>query len=437
MKTFSKILSIALVLVLALSAFVLPASAIDVDVQGEVTATPYSKDAEGNQIYKIDAWIDSTFSLYALQLWITWDDSAFQLMRNNATADATAINARFILDQDDPEVVFNSTLTAYEEWGGLYEGEYCAPGYGYAMFPCDSASGATVARITDGSLGEELLAEGYTGISWVWQADSSDNYLLISGGDSSGMTSPLSGKVKVASFYLREKATATPGTYEIGFNAKQVDRIKGTYATGDEIDSLGVGPTLQDLASVVPSMVSAYNNASVTIGAAGPVVSRSNAQVKMTRISDTEVADEFSFRVISTISDADWDAYFGNTAEGGNTNAIQKLGFVAYKGTDGFDMDTAKSAAQTAAVDEQATLPEGYFVAWTDYVQKVDDNSDAYFGARIDTTEQTCSDVTYIGVVQYRDANEETAYAFYETAEQTLLKTNYDKIVEYYLEQTK
>ena len=41
----------------------------------------------------------------------------------------------------------------------------------------------------------------------------------------------------------------------------------------------------------------------------GPVVAKSRAQVKMTATSDTTVADAFTFRVISTITDADWDAY--------------------------------------------------------------------------------------------------------------------------------
>ena len=159
----------------------------------------------------------------------------------------------------------------------------------------------------------------------------------------------------------------------------------------------------------------------------GPVVAKSRSQVKMTATSDTTVADAFTFRVISTITDADWDAYFANTAAGGDTSAIQRLGFVAYKGTAGFDMETAKAVAQ-------GTATEGYDVAWTDYVQKADDSSDAYFGARLEiTSAETRSDVTYVGVVEYLDADGTTAYAFYDAAEQALLNTNYDTIVADYL----
>ena len=160
---------------------------------------------------------------------------------------------------------------------------------------------------------------------------------------------------------------------------------------------------------------------------AGPVVTKSRAQVKMTVTSETTVAEDFMFRVISTITDADWDAYFANTAAGGDTSAIQRLGFVAYKGTDGFDMETAQAVAQGTAM-------EGYEVAWTNYIQKTSETADAYFGARLEiTSEATRSDVTYVGVVEYLDADGRTAYAFYDAAEQAPLHTNYDNIVADYL----
>lgn len=158
----------------------------------------------------------------------------------------------------------------------------------------------------------------------------------------------------------------------------------------------------------------------------GPAVAKSKAQVKMTPIAADKVADAFDFRVISSISDADWDTYFANTEAGGN-NAITKVGFVAYKGTDGFDMETAKSVAKGGSA-------AGYDVATTDYIQKADDSSDAYFGAIIKVTSaETRSDATYIAFVEYTDAEGATQYAFYDAAEQALLNTNYTTIVENYL----
>ena len=160
---------------------------------------------------------------------------------------------------------------------------------------------------------------------------------------------------------------------------------------------------------------------------AGPVVAKSKAEVKMTPNSPTTVEDAFQFRVTSVITDADWDTYFANTAAGGN-NAITKLGFVAYKGTDGFDLETAKSVAKggTAA---------GYDKAETTYVQKETDSSDAYFGAIIQiTSAETRSDATYIAYVEYTDAEGATQYAFYDAALTALLDTNYQTIVDSYLD---
>lgn len=159
---------------------------------------------------------------------------------------------------------------------------------------------------------------------------------------------------------------------------------------------------------------------------AGPVVAKSKAEVKMTPNSATTVEDAFKFRVTSVITDADWDTYFANTAAGGN-NAITKVGFVAYKGTDGFDMETAKSVAKGGSA-------AGYDVATTDYIQKADDSSDAYFGAVINiTSAETRSDATYVAFVEYTDAEGATQYAFYDAAGTALLNTNYDTIVSDYL----
>lgn len=160
---------------------------------------------------------------------------------------------------------------------------------------------------------------------------------------------------------------------------------------------------------------------------AGPAVAKAKSQVKMTPTSATTVADEFQFRVTSVITDADWDTYFANTAAGGN-NAITKVGFVAYKGTDGFDMETAKSVAKGGSA-------AGYDVATTNYIQKADDSSDAYFGAVIDiTSAETRSDATYVAFVEYTDAEGATQYAFYDAAGTALLNTNYDTIVSDYLD---
>lgn len=160
---------------------------------------------------------------------------------------------------------------------------------------------------------------------------------------------------------------------------------------------------------------------------AGPVLTKASSQVKMTATSASTVADAFQFRVISSISAADWDTYFANTGKADATaNAITNVGFVAYKGTTGFNLDTAKAAVAGTAAD-------GYQVATTDYIQHAD-GTDAKFGCRIDiTSAETRSDVTYVAFAQYVDASGAAQVVFYETSYEALLATNYTGIVAAYL----
>ena len=161
---------------------------------------------------------------------------------------------------------------------------------------------------------------------------------------------------------------------------------------------------------------------------AGPVVAKAKSQVKMTATSATTVADEFSFRVISKISDSDWDTYFKNTGvAGATTDYITAVGMVAYKGAAAFDAETAKQVvAGTPAAD--------YSAATTDYISKANDTADAQFGAIIKAKHSTLTnDVTYMGFVQYVDASGNAQTIFYETAGTAALSTNYDTIVNNYL----
>lgn len=171
--------------------------------------------------------------------------------------------------------------------------------------------------------------------------------------------------------------------------------------------------------------------ATATVGTsapAGPVVAKAKSQVKMTATSATTVADEFSFRVISKISDSDWDTYFKNTGvAGATTDYITAVGMVAYKGAAAFDAETAKNVvAGTPATD--------YSAAKTDYISKANDTADAEFGAIIKAKHSTLTnDVTYMGFVQYVDASGNAQTIFYETAGTAALSTNYNTIVNNYL----
>lgn len=276
-------------------------------------------------------------------------------------------------------------------------------------------SSATVHNAIKNALaatGEDALYDASFVIAGIWDTSSgvpSANGFLFTSADTPQIT-----------FQMKVLETAEPGTESaLAITQGAVNTPARMYLKH---------PDNTKVASADYDLSQATAHFSVAEPApAGPTVEKSKAELKFTLTSATTVADDYLFRVTSKISDADWDAYFANTGTSdATTNAIQKLGFVAYKGTDGFSMDTAKAVAQ-------GTPAEGYYNATTDYVQKVDDTSDAYFGAIIDTSKDTDSDATYVAYVQYLDANGQTAYAFYADAQTALLEQNYDTYVQQYV----
>lgn len=420
MKCARKIISIALVLMLALSAMVLPTSAAEPVIKADVVAEYQGQTSGGYDYYKFSVYLDSTLSLSTYQLNITWDNAVWQMLRATNFADQSAFIANMCIDKNDTNNIMYQASDAYATYGGG-NWDYGGSDSGYVLMPGDGTA-PTFAKISNDNMGTELTAAGYTGLYTTWMIDFTDSYMALSGGSLNGYNSPVSGRQMVLSWYMRLKDGVQPGDYEVGFNAKQFARLTGTYNTEDAVESDLVGKNFK---SIAPEQVT-YTNAIVKVGEAGPVVAKSKAEVKMTPNSPTTVEDAFQFRVTSVITDADWDTYFANTAAGGN-NAITKLGFVAYKGTAGFDLETAKSVAKggTAA---------GYDKAETTYVQKETDSSDAYFGAIIQiTSAETRSDATYIAYVEYTDAEGATQYAFYDAALTALLDTNYQTIVDSYL----
>lgn len=420
MKCAKKIISVALVLMLALSAMVLPTSAAEPVIKADVVAEYQGQTSGGYDYYKFSVYLDSTLSLSTYQLNITWDNAVWQMLRATNFADQSAFIANMCIDKNDTNNIMYQASDAYATYGGG-NWDYGGSDGGYVLMPGDGTA-PTLAKVSNTNMGAELTEAGYTGLYSTWMIDFTDSYMALSGGTLNGYNSPVSGRQMVLSWYMRLKDGVQPGNYEVGFNAKQLYRLTGTYNTEDAVESDLVGKNFK---SIAPEQVT-YTNAIVKVGEAGPVVAKSKAEVKMTPNSPTTVEDAFQFRVTSVITDADWDTYFANTEAGGN-NAITKLGFVAYKGTAGFDLETAKSVAKGGTV-------AGYDKAETTYVQKADDSSDAYFGAIIQiTSAETRSDATYIAYVEYTDAEGATQYAFYDAAQTALLDTNYQTIVDSYL----
>lgn len=241
-------------------------------------------------------------------------------------------------------------------------------------------------------------------------------------------------QTKAASFAfkLKIKDDANPaGSYKVGISHFCLTS-EDTYYQVVINDPLGgiFGMDTAAFEFTNPNMFST-NDATVNVGApapAGPAVTKAKSQVKMTATSATTVADEFSFRVISKISDSDWDTYFKNTGVAdATTDYITAVGMVAYKGAAAFDAETAKSVVAGALVAD-------YAAAKTDYISKVSDTADAEFGAIIKANHSKLgNDVTYMGFVQYVDASGHAQTIFYETAETAALSTNYNTIVRDYL----
>ena len=325
------------------------------------------------------------------------DVVTFSLKIDTARLPLAGFNAVVVFNGDQLSPV-GSTVTEWRTWQGDCAASFANPNAsGNMNFP--------VAQLANYFTEEEkayftkacMMAGTALSSTYRWNPESRETY---------------------ATFQMTVSENVQPGE-EIWIGTHDATYLRGAAAIN--VDTQRQPTSAYDLTESMVKLTVASDEP------AGPAVAKSKAELKFTLTSATTVAEPFTFRVTSQITDADWDAYFANTAAGGDTSAIQRLGFVAYKGTDGFDMETAKAVAQ-------GTATEGYDVAWTDYVQKADDSSDAYFGARLEiTSADTRSDVTYVGVVEYLDADGVTAYAFYDAEQEALLEQNYQTYVAQYV----
>lgn len=402
MRTAKRVLAIVMVLTMLCAFFVLPASAAEAATI-KLTAT---QTASSPDIYKVTVSTQCNMTLQNMNMILLFDKTAFKLIRNTGAANTTATNANGYLKEGDmaddqmydgsiEHPVYGTNVDAFD------------PGYGYAN---GVGSGSFTFQVKPAAAAYGTLSQAtWQAMLFDWTANFDDNALMFN----------CASEKPVFSFYLQKLDTAADGNYEVGIiDGCKVPTV--VYDTSNAVDTMASADGAKAAISV--------QNATITLGSAAPAVAKSKAQVKMTPNSATTVEDAFSFRVTSVITDADWDAYFANSADSAaTTNAIKSVGFVAYKGTTGFNLDTAKAVAQ-------GTPAAGYDVATTDYIQKVNDTSDAFFGCRLDiTSAATRSDVTYVAFVQYLDATGNTAYAFYDAEQQALLNTNYDTIVTNYL----
>jgi len=217
---------------------------------------------------------------------------------------------------------------------------------------------------------------------------------------------------------MKIKADAPDGTYTIGFSqgayagylAYSNDTNGGVY--GDD-DDMGYGVT----------KTFGYGTCTFTVGATGPAVYYQKTQLKKNLTMGGETYD-VALRIISYITDSDFDTYFANTKQVGvanseTTNKITAVGIVAFDGT-ATDFNAATAASVVAG-----TTVDGYKYAETDYIQKADDSADATFGAIIRGERAAFENkpVTFMGYVKYLDDAGTEQVIFYEAAVEKTVTT--------------
>lgn len=164
--------------------------------------------------------------------------------------------------------------------------------------------------------------------------------------------------------------------------------------------------------------------ASASIAAAGPALTHAGRQVKMDVAGGAVVSGTEQLRVVSSISNDDWNNYFANTTvAAATTKKLLEVGIVATQGA--FDMTAAQDAAKLGK-----GVHGDYTVATTTYIQNT--GSDYRFGARIEY-QTNVFDTTYVAFAKYLNAEGAEAYVFYDASYALAFATNYSTITADYI----
>ena len=395
MKTWKRCLALVMTIAMLFSMFVLTASAAQpavLDIEAEQTNS-------SPDVYKITVSLTTPNPVCTIDLRLYYPKDVFKLIGKTGTPDSAASNTAYnklgqFLDTTEYECDI-------DEANGINDTIIYGAGTGSFTFSRSPAANQYGTLDTD----------TYGCISFNWTANfDALSYLYIA-----------DTKTAMFTFYMQVLDTAPDGTYEIGqFTGGKAWTID--YAVDGEIGSMFTGA--QSKADLT------INNASITVSSAsaGPALTHEGRQVKMTVVDNEVVRGTEQLRVVSSISNDDWNAYFANTTDKAErTDKIVAVGFVAYKGqASTFNADTAKAVAQGTATDSN------YAVATTDYIQNT--GSGYRFGARVEY-KTAVYDTTYLAFVQYKDASGNDAYVFYDTSTIYSLDfaSNYDTITSNYI----
>ena len=147
-------------------------------------------------------------------------------------------------------------------------------------------------------------------------------------------------------------------------------------------------------------------------------VAKYKTQVKFTGDKTTAPDDLFQFRLTSVITAADF------AAMNSNGNTIKSVGFIAAN-TGAADADAAKTA-----VEKGTALPSAWKAASTDYVSQANASSDAYFGAIVKNISHAsqATDIDCIAYVCYNDGAADH-YVWYSAAVTAKVASGYDAAV--------
>lgn len=228
-----------------------------------------------------------------------------------------------------------------------------------------------------------------------------------------------SANVTCFQFKLKVKDAAAAGNYAVGVARNETAAIAEEMGTifdipGDAMEMFGTSQVFQcvDGTVVVASAVAA------------PVLTHVGRQVKMDVAGGAVVSGTEQLRVVSSISNDDWNNYFANTTDkAAMTKKLVEVGIVATQGA--FNMDDAKAAAQ-----QGKGVHGDYTVATTTYIQNT--GSDYRFGARIEY-QTNVFDTTYVAFAKYLNAEGVEAYMFYDASYALAFATDYDTITAAYI----
>lgn len=408
MNKFSKIISVALVLVLALSVMVMPTSAADVAIKARVEAEYQGKTTAGYDYYLFNVYVDSTHSLNAVQCNVSWDSSVWTMIRYGNKNDATAFNA-LVINRNDTENILYKLTDEYALYGmdgeyGMWEHDDI--GEGYAFMAADAAA-PTVSGIADNNLGSELKAAGYTGAYMTWSNIFTDSYLNISGGTVNGANAPGSGEVKVMSWYMRLNDGVVPGDYEVGFNAKQNVKLTGAWNTQDAIASKDIGSNMAEITSATNI---AYTNAIVTVGGAPELsISQHKDQIRYN-------ADTFDYRTVFKIDN--FSEVFADLNDG--SDRIIDAGFI-FSTEEAIDVAAAKAQVESwkATADGKNITFDvmNYTAATRCYVSNTFAGAEYAFACLVKNIPNSVGEgenanLSALGYIIYEDAEGNPAYAY-------------------------